>query len=93
MSGYAKEQKHYQHGRLEPIEIMQDYMEPKEIYGFCVGNAIKYILRSRFKGTELQDMEKADQYLRWGIDVLHGEKINPRGGEKDVQQESTVKQD
>lgn len=32
MSGYAEEQKHYQHGRLEPIEIMQDYMEPKEIY-------------------------------------------------------------
>lgn len=75
MSGYAEEQKHYQHGRLEPIEIMQDYMEPKEIYGFCIGNAIKYILRSRFKGAELQDIEKAHQYLKWGIDVLRGEKI------------------
>jgi len=79
MSGYAEEQKHYQHGRLEPIEIMQDYMEPKEIYGFCIGNAIKYILRSRFKGTELQDIEKAHQYLQWSIDILHGEKITHYG--------------
>lgn len=82
MSGFAGSQKHYQHGRLEPIEIMQDYLEPKEIYGFCVGNALKYILRSRFKGAELEDMEKAKQYIDWALAVLHCEKINP-GGRKD----------
>lgn len=78
MSGYANDQKHYQRAEKEPIEIMQMYFTSQEFYGFCKGNAIKYILRSRFKGSELKDMEKASQYLAWAVDVLHGEKIDPR---------------
>lgn len=35
-------------------------------------------LRSRFKGTELKDMEKALQYMKWSVDVLHGVPIDPR---------------
>ena len=41
-------------------------------------DAVKYVLRSRFKGHELQDMEKALQYTKWAVDVLKGEKIDPR---------------
>lgn len=77
-SGAAVDQKHYQTAEKEPIEIMQMYFTPQEMYGFCKGNSVKYVLRSRFKGHELQDMEKALQYTKWAVDVLKGEKIDPR---------------
>lgn len=79
-TGAAVDQKHYQTAEKEPIEIMQMYFTAQEMYGFCKGNALKYILRSRFKGHELQDMEKALQYVEWAVDVLKGKTINPRKG-------------
>ena len=33
------------------------------MYDFCIGNAIKYILRAPYKGNEKQDLEKAKWYL------------------------------
>lgn len=77
-SGMAIAQSHYNQREVEPIEVMQMYFTPQEMYGFCKGNAVKYVLRSRFKGHELQDMEKALQYTKWAVDVLKGEKIDPR---------------
>lgn len=77
-SGMAIAQSHYNQCDVEPIEIMQMYFTPQEMYGFCKGSAVKYVLRSRFKGHELQDMEKALQYTKWAVDVLKGEKIDPR---------------
>lgn len=77
-TGAAVDQKHYQNAEKEPIEVMQMYFSAQELYGFCKGNALKYILRSRFKGTELKDMEKALQYMQWSVDVLHGVPIDPR---------------
>lgn len=77
-TGAAVDQKHYQTAEKEPIEVMQMYFSAQELYGFCKGNALKYILRSRFKGTELKDMEKALQYMQWSVDVLHGVPIDPR---------------
>lgn len=41
---------------LEPIQLC-------ECYDFCLGNAIKYILRAPYKGNALQDMKKAKWYL------------------------------
>ena len=77
-SGMAVAQAHYNQCAIEPIEIMQMYFTPQEMYGFCKGNALKYILRSLFKGHELQDMEKALQYVEWAVDVLKGKSINPK---------------
>ena len=77
-SGMAVAQAHYNQCAIEPIEIMQMYFTPQEMYGFCKGYALKYILRSRFKGHELQDMEKALQYVEWAVDVLKGKSINPK---------------
>lgn len=77
-TGAAVDQKHYQTAEKEPIEVMQMYFTAQELYGFCKGNALKYILRSRFKGTELKDMEKALQYMKWSVDVLQGVPIDPR---------------
>lgn len=48
---------HYQHG-IEPIV----YIESHDL-NFNLGNVIKYISRSPYKGTELEDLKKAKCYL------------------------------
>ncbi len=68
---------HYQHTNEQPIEIMQEIMTPDELFGFCVGNALKYILRMKFKGSEEKDLEKANTYIGWALDVKAGRKIVP----------------
>ena len=49
---------HYQQG-IEPIDIIESWD-----LNFSLGNAIKYILRSPYKGKQIEDLEKA----RWYID-------------------------
>ena len=41
-----------------------EVIELTECLGFCLGNAVKYILRSPFKGKELEDLQKAVWYLK-----------------------------
>lgn len=48
---------HYQHG-IEPI----DYIESHNL-NFNLGNVIKYVSRAPYKGTELEDLQKAKWYL------------------------------
>lgn len=35
---------------------------------FLRGNVLKYVLRAPYKGSELQDLRKAAQYLQWEIE-------------------------
>lgn len=37
---------------------------------FCLGNVIKYCMRAKYKGNEIQDLRKAAQYLTWEIERL-----------------------
>jgi hypothetical protein len=39
-----------------------------EHMNFCLGNAIKYILRADLKGNKLQDLEKASWYINREIE-------------------------
>lgn len=32
--------------------------------GFCLGNVLKYVLRAGKKGVELEDLKKAEWYLK-----------------------------
>ena len=34
-----------------------------EVFGFCIGNVIKYLWRAEEKGAPVQDLEKARWYL------------------------------
>jgi hypothetical protein len=52
----------------EPIKVIEHYR-----LGFCLGNAIKYILRAPSKGAELDDLRKARWYLDREIKRLDGE--------------------
>jgi len=51
--------KHY---NVHPSGI--EVIEITEHFDFCVGNALKYIMRCDHKGAEVQDLEKARWYLK-----------------------------
>lgn len=55
--------KHYQGNKFEAIDIIEDFN-----LNFCLGNAIKYILRAGKKGDKTEDIEKAIWYLNREID-------------------------
>jgi len=57
---------HYNHGSLEVIKIIEDQLTnaPIDAYeGFCVANALKYVLRAPYKGKPEEDVDKAIWYL------------------------------
>ena len=39
---------------------------------FCLGNVVKYVLRSPYKGSEIEDLKKARLYLDDEIARLEG---------------------
>jgi hypothetical protein len=54
--------KHYYHpSGIEAIQITK-------FETFLRGNILKYILRAPYKGEELSDLLKAQQYLAWEIE-------------------------
>ena len=59
---------HYETGKFECIDVMEEALGRDAVEGFCVCNAFKYIYRNKRKnGTE--DLEKAQWYLNKLIDM------------------------
>lgn len=58
---------HYNHGKYEVIEVIEDWGLDKEYF---LGNVIKYVARHKHKGTELEDLKKARFYLERKIAQL-----------------------
>lgn len=57
---------HYTQGRkYEPRKVIIDWG-----LGFYLGNTVKYISRAGRKGSAIEDLEKAAQYLQWEIERL-----------------------
>lgn len=54
---------HYNRGKLECIDIMEDVFGIDETRAFCKLNAFKYIVRAELKGNEVEDIDKALWYL------------------------------
>ena len=54
---------HYNHGKLECIDIMEDVFGLDETKAFCKLNAFKYLVRAELKGKEVEDIDKALWYL------------------------------
>lgn len=69
MSDMVNHPKHYTShpSGVETIEIT-------EHMNFCLGNAIKYIMRSELKGKQTEDLKKAVWYINREIERL--EKMN-----------------
>ena len=61
---------HYTKGGIESIEAIEASMSPAEFEAYCKGNVIKYLWRYRHKGKPLQDLSKAQWYLKRLMDLL-----------------------
>ena len=54
------------------IEVIQI----TEHMNFCLGNAIKYIMRSELKGKQIEDLKKAVWYINREIERLQNEQAD-----------------
>lgn len=55
---------HYETGKFECIDVMQESLGLEDTKGFCLGNAFKYLYRCRKKHeTPVEDVKKAIWYL------------------------------
>lgn len=59
---------HYETGKFECIEVMQEAMGIEEVKSFCLCNAFKYLYRSKRKNG-LEDIKKAIWYLNKFIEL------------------------
>ena len=57
--------KHYSQGKIEPIEVIEDWE-----LGYHLGNVIKYIARAEHKGNMVEDLKKAKWYLDRYINLV-----------------------
>lgn len=50
---------HYTMGGIEVLDAIEAWK-----LGYHEGNIVKYVARAKYKGNELQDLQKAAEYLR-----------------------------
>jgi len=53
---------HYTQGAIQPMDYIRG-LGDAEFAGACIQNVLKYITRYRYKGTPIQDLEKARTYI------------------------------
>ena len=59
---------HYNYGKIETIDYIEDVIGSEGLIDFCIGNALKYISRCRHKGKFREDLKKAIWYLQKAIE-------------------------
>ena len=62
---------HYNSGKYEVMDVIEDAGFGE---GFCLGNALKYILRAKHKENYLEDLKKAKWYLEYLIQRIENGK-------------------
>ena len=55
---------------VECIDYIKQVLTPEEFKGYCHGNLIKYQHRHGYKGNPVEDMKKAEWYLRKMIETM-----------------------
>ena len=58
---------------IECIDAIEATLTPEEFRGYLRGQVIKYIWRCNYKGKRLEDLEKAEWYLKRYIELLKKE--------------------
>lgn len=56
--------KHYDNGKTECIDWIEERLSPEEFKGYLLGNALKYAYRYEDKGKPVEDLRKAQWYLK-----------------------------
>ena len=55
---------HYNQSGIEAIDAIKASMSTEEYHGYLKGNCLKYIWRYKYKGKPLEDLLKAEWYLK-----------------------------
>jgi len=55
---------HYNRKGVEAIDAIEASMSREEFQGYLKGNVMKYIWRYRYKAKPLEDLQKAEWYLK-----------------------------
>lgn len=55
---------HYNQGEIECIDYIKQVLGPQGFVDYCHGQVIKYQHRYKYKDKAIEDMDKADYYLR-----------------------------
>ena len=56
---------HYESGKFQCIDVMEEVFGPETVMAFCLCNAFKYLYRSMHKhNTPTEDVKKAEWYIR-----------------------------
>ena len=62
---------HYNQGEgIECIDYIKQILGKEGFVAYCRGNQMKYQHRAFYKGSPVEDMEKAHQYQAWAIETL-----------------------
>lgn len=61
---------HYNQGRIEVIDYIEDCIGAEGAYYFCIGNCLKYVSRAEYKGNQKQDIEKCRWYINKALELL-----------------------
>jgi len=62
---------HYNHtDGIECIAYIKQVLGKDGFIAYCRGNVMKYNHRAFYKGNPTEDMEKAEQYLKWANETL-----------------------
>ena len=56
--------RHYNTGNIECIEAIEESMSSVAFKGYLKGNCMKYLWRYDYKGKQVEDLQKAQWYLR-----------------------------
>ncbi len=68
MADKVEHPSHYDTGRYECIEVMEEALGREAVKAFCTCNAFKYLYRHRRKNG-LEDLKKARWYLEKRIEM------------------------
>ena len=55
---------HYNYGKVECIEAIEESMSSVAFKGYLKGNCMKYLWRYDYKGKQVEDLQKAGWYLQ-----------------------------
>tara|TARA_E500000318_G_scaffold31476_1_gene31184 strand:- start:1772 stop:2002 length:231 start_codon:yes stop_codon:yes gene_type:complete len=58
---------------IECIEAIEATLTSEEFHGYLRGQVIKYVWRCNYKGKRLEDLKKAEWYLKKYINLLKEE--------------------
>lgn len=77
MSSKVDHPEHYNFGKMETLDLIDNFSTPEEYDGFLKGNIIKYLHRYNYKNG-LEDLEKAQWYLNKLVDVFKERMEEPK---------------